>query len=252
MLQKYFCTSLSANVKNKVLFMAIIFLITMFGCGKKTQSFKQLSDSVKHEYPDGLKGNYLVLSNKLIKDYHLTDEKMKELQFYTAQDVVINLYVNRVKKKSVNNTADTNVVDVKTIGIKKFTPCVVIEENKPTKAQIDWANKEELRKERKRNSKPPLSKEQFDFLLKSGNLPEEYTVTSYSYIKGYVVDVGGGTFLIYNPDINYFTDILKLNNTVVNYSDIRFPKNSGIIVNLSQPVDKYINIDSIVVPGKRK
>lgn len=105
-----------------------ILIISIFLLSCQNESTKQSKQNSTKNYPEGREGNYVILSDSLIEALKLTEKKLKQMQFYVADDLNMNLY-------GTSNVKDTQIVKTKSFHIKKFTPCLIIKKipNPPRK-----------------------------------------------------------------------------------------------------------------------
>lgn len=198
----------------------IIFLLAiLFGCDNKS------NNAIKEkiiDYPDGKPGNYVLLSDSVIKDFNLNEEEVKSFQYYLSDDLEINLFYENDTIRNNKPAKETQSVNVKTIFIKKHTPCVIV--------------------------KKLFTESEVKLLMKKSPI----VITQ----EGYVVDVGNGLTLIYYQPFKCFSDIKNIDEKISkiksSFTNIRFVSNSGLLVDLSHPEIKYKNEDTLIISGKRK
>jgi|SRR3989304_461620 len=238
-----------------------ISLIFLQGCDNKVN---KINEQKAIEYPDGKPGNYIVLSNSTINEFKLTDEQLKNFQYYLSDNLKIKLYYeNKIEGNNKPSIKDTQFVPVKTLFIEKFTPCVIVKNiysEEENKKKLDSLKKVILKNEEKLNEKlggRKLTKEDSEILLKANtNLSEEFTVPGIIVENGYEIDVGNGITLIYDSRFKFFTRIERIDEKQSklksSYSWTRFDNNAGLLVDLSHPTIKYKNEDTLFLSGKRK
>jgi len=198
----------------------IFFLLAiLFGCENK---YNNTNKEKIIDYPDGKPGNYVLLSDSVIKDFNLNEEEIKSFQYYLSDDLEINLLYENDTIRYNKPAKETQSVNIKTIFIKKHTPCVIV--------------------------KKLFTESEVKLLMKKSPIV--------MYRDGYVVDVGNGLTLIYYQPFKCFSDInnidekkSKINSS---FTNIRFVSNSGLLVDLSHPKIKYKNEDTLIISGKRK
>jgi hypothetical protein len=250
--------------KNIYMGMMLLFFKSLFflqGCDNKVN---QINKQKTIEYPDGKPGNYIVLSNSTINEFKLTEEQLKNFQYYLSDEVEIKLYYqNKIEENNKPSIKDTQFVPVKTLFIEKFTPCVIVKNiysEEENKKKLDSLKKVILKNEEKYNEKywgRKLTKVDYEILLKANtNLSEELTVPGINVENEYEIDVGNGITLIYDPRFKFFTRIERIDEKQSklksSYSWTRFDNNAGLLVDLSHPTIKYKNEDTLFLSGKRK
>ena len=166
----------------KIILVSILFfVIGSQGCHNeiKEKSRKSLKEV---GYPDGRVGNYVMLNDSVINEFNLNDENLKSYQYYTSDNIEIELHSSELLKDYKTDSKvvvkrDTQLVHVKTIFINKYTPCIILKRYKRT----------ELRN-----------------ALGVKNVPV-------TIIGGYEVDVGNGIILEYSTFFRYFMSVIKTN-----------------------------------------
>ncbi len=230
----------------KCIIFLLLLMIYFQGC--KNKSDNNLNETAKIEYPDGKPGNYVVLSDGLIKGENLTEEKLKKMQFYTSEDIRIKIATDKSILK------DTQFVKIRSIFIKKFTPCVITKKITSDKDIKKMMNKKILGKKHSATSGSNKKytqeefKRQLDF-VSPGNgilgIKGEYIE------RGYEVEFGNGISLVYDPSFKFFTRVYKYKNKI-NISNSSFDNNASLLFEIVNPIVKYNFEDTITVPGKRK
>lgn len=211
----------------------IIFFVCVQGC--KVESSNHTNE-IKAEYPDGKKGNYVTLNESLIQELNLTEERLKEIQFYTANDINISVIID----KSLTN--DTQTVKTKPIFIKKFTPCVITK-----KMNVDNGSKQRSSEDNIRYKN--YTQDELNTLLK---FESTKPVVQGIYIERvYEVDLGDGLSLVYDPTFKFFTRVSKFENRNI-ISTSSFINNAGLLFQISNPIVRSYSEDTIKVTGKRK
>ena len=205
-------------MKYFILTTILIFAMVVYGC-EKSSNYQKIKEEVKEKikYPDNKPGNYVILSDSIIKEFNLTEEKIESFQYYISQKMEIELNFNELRKNTNKDAnvikRDTELVHIKTIHIKKYTPAIII------KNKIDW--------------------------IKTANGWVSNDI-------GYLVDVGDGVLLTYNVFFKAFNSVKKYNNKIIDVNSSSFIRNAELIFDLSHPIIKPQIEDSITVTGKRK
>jgi len=263
----------------KKIVVSFLILITLplliITCGKKPypkeikQTPKISNKNITVEYPDEISGNYISLNDSIINMYSLSDQMIKDLQFYTSENIKLYIYKNNKSTKS-----DTVLVNSTLIEIPKFTPCIILRKIETEKEFNIRAKKEFEEKTRKLRSELKAKLEAGE-LVYTGKHSNEYVkdllrlgqplpgdlrpiAIQISINDGYLVDVGNHLVLGYttNPFIYgaRFTSVEKYNNKKFD-GKYKIVESSSLIFNESllpkEKIMKIINKDTLKVSGTR-